>query len=125
VFSVQARAIHHLFLTVVQCGTFGFTKIAAALLKGVQHVEIDIPSQISKMDLPDPKIRPLSDLELFKQKGGVEWLKKAGLKSVRFTIIITHGDAPDQELRDSVMEWIEREENEIVPAAASRKRKRE
>jgi hypothetical protein len=44
---------------------------------------------------------------------------------VRFTIIITHGDAPDQELRDSVMEWIEREENEIVPAAASRKRKRE
>jgi hypothetical protein len=59
------------------------------------------------------------------QKGGVEWLKKAGLKSVRFTIIITHGDAPDQELRDSIMEWIEREENEIVPAAASRKRKRE
>jgi hypothetical protein len=77
-------------------------------------------SQISKIDLPDPEIRPLSDLEKFKQKGGVEWLKKAGLKSVRFTIIVTHGDAPDQELRDSVMEWIEREENEIVPGSLLR-----
>ena len=120
---VQATAIRHLFLNC--CGTFGFTKIAAALLKGVQHVEIDNPTQISKMDLPDPEIRQLSDLELFNQKGGVVWLKKAGLKSLRFTIIITHGDAPDQEHRDSIIEWIEREKNEIVPAAASKKRKRE
>jgi hypothetical protein len=85
----------------------------------VQHVEVEI----STRNDPDQVIA-LQELELFKQKGGIEWLKKAGLKSVRFEVKIFHGDVPTDELRDSIMEWIERAENEIVPGVASRKRKR-
>jgi hypothetical protein len=114
---VQVRAIQHLHLTCSQ--TFYMTKTATSLFKGVQHVEVEI----STRNDPDQVIA-LQELELFKQKGGIEWLKKAGLKSVRFEVKIFHGDVPTDELRDSIMEWIERAENEIVPGVASRKRKR-
>ena len=63
-------------------------------------------------------------MELFKQKGGIEWLKKAGLKSVRFEVTIFPGDDLTHELRDSIMEWIGREEDETGPCKGSKKRKR-
>jgi hypothetical protein len=95
------------------------TKNATSLFKGVQHVEIEISTRNDAY-----QVIPLQDLELFRQKGGIEWLKKAGLKSVRFEVTIFPGDDLTHELRDSIMEWIEREENEIVPGKGSKKRKR-
>jgi hypothetical protein len=114
----QARAIQRLHLTCSQA--FDMTKNATSLFKGVQHVEIEISTRNDAH-----QVIPLQDLELFKQKGGIEWPKKAGLKSVRFEVTLFPGDDPTHELRDSIMEWIEREENEIVPAVASKKRKRD
>jgi hypothetical protein len=114
----QARAIQRLHLTCSQA--FDMTKNATSLFKGVQHVEIEISTRNDAH-----QVIPLQDLELFKQKGGIEWLKKAGLKSVRFEVTLFPGDDPTHELRNSIMEWIEREENEIVPAVASKKRKRD
>ena len=113
----QARAIQHLHLTCSQA--FNMTKNATSLFKGVQHVEIEISTRNDAYQGV-----PLQDLELFKHKGGIEWLKKAGLKSVRFEVTLFPGDDPTHELRDSIMEWIEREENEIVPGKGSKKRKR-
>jgi hypothetical protein len=122
---VQARAIRHLHL---ECHrTFKLTKTAANLLKGLQHVEIDI----STYNHPDRNLQigqgePLHNLGLFKKEGGVKWLKNAGLRSVRFTVTtvsIAAGDGPPtQALWNSIMEWIEREENEIVPGSSRHKK---
>lgn len=75
--------------------------------KGLQHVEIDIhsyndahPSNMPFQSAPW-HLGPLHDLEAFKHEGGVEWLKKTGLRSVRFTVSIATGGTPTDELRDS------------------------
>jgi hypothetical protein len=119
---VQARAIRHLHL---EChSTFKLTKAATSLFKGLQRVEIDI----NTFNHPDRNLQlgrheALHDLASFKKTGGVEWLKSAGLKSVRFTVSIAESDeALTQTLRNSIMEWIEREENEIVPGSSKHKR---
>jgi hypothetical protein len=49
-------------------------------------------------------------------------MKTAGLKSVRFTVSIASGDALTQKLKDTIIEWIEREENEIVPGLRSKQK---
>jgi hypothetical protein len=93
----------------------------------LQHVEIDI----STYNHPDRNLQigqdePLHNLGLFKKEGGVKWLKNAGLRSVRFTVTtvsIAAGDGPPtQALWNSIMEWIEREENEIVPGSSRHKK---
>jgi hypothetical protein len=117
---VQARAIRHLHL---ECHRgFKLTKTAASLLKGLQHVGVDITTYNDpQYHFRNGRDRPLADLGKFEQMGGVEWMKTAGLKSVRFTVSIAGGDAPTQILKDAIMEWIECEENEIVPGSSKHK----
>jgi hypothetical protein len=94
----QARAIGHLHLTCRR--EFRLSKLAVSLFRGVKHVEVEV-------DTPN-------DLAVFKQRGGVEWLKNADLKSVRFNVSIRGGAVLAEERRDATMEWITREEEEVM-----------
>ena len=92
----QARAIGHLHLSCFR--DFHISKLATALFRGVNHVELEVGG-------PD-------ELEVVKQKGGIEWLKEAGLKSMRFTVrVIT---VSTEERRAFILEWITREEDGIL-----------
>lgn len=113
---VQARAISHVQLRRLQ--SVNLTKVLASRLKGVKHVMMEIRSATSLHD------SPLTDMESFKKKDGIEWLKSLGLASMRFTVWIGGIDPPTETLTTSILEWISREEREIVLVASSKKRKR-
>jgi len=98
----QVRAISHLYIIFYY--EFRLSKLAANLFRGVKHVEI--------------RVYESGHLEEFKQEGGVEWLKKAGLQSVRFTVRY-HKKASarphiTEERKAATMAWITREEADIL-----------
>jgi hypothetical protein len=52
-------------------------------------------------------------MKLFKNKGGVDWLKSLGLKSIHFTALGVE-NRPTPDITASVVEWMEREEAVIM-----------
>jgi hypothetical protein len=108
----QSKAIAHLRMADNQF--FKITKSAASKLKGLEYVEVEF---VARMTESTPN--PLAEMERFKKNGGVEWLKNFGLKSVHFTTLVA-GDTSMldeeelEELEESILEWTEREEAEIM-----------
>jgi hypothetical protein len=106
----QSKAIAH--LRVAENELFKISKSAAAKLKGLEHVEVEF---VARMDGSNP----LAEMERFKKNGGVDWLKGVGLKSVHFTTFVA-GDTSKldveevEEMEESILEWTEREEKEIM-----------
>jgi hypothetical protein len=98
----HARAISHLHISYYN--SFHLSKLAASLCRGVKHVEVQIGES--------------HHLEEFKRQGGVEWLKNAGLQSVRFSVYyrLRASDRPDvtEQRKAATMAWITREEADIL-----------
>jgi hypothetical protein len=98
----HARAITHLYINYAH--SFKLSKLALNSFRGVKHVEI--------------QVHEAGHLEGFKQAGGVEWLKSAGLQSVRFTVRyrLPASDREDitRQRQAATMAWIEREEADIL-----------
>jgi hypothetical protein len=55
----------------------------------------------------------------FESDGGVEWLKSIGLKSMRFTAMAV-GNTPTEDALASVLDWMKREEDNILGVAPKR-----
>lgn len=100
----QARAISHLYIISHRMLLFRLSKLDANLFRGVKHVEV--------------RVGESGHLEELKQQGGVEWLKNAGLQSVRFTVRYYQEASarPDvtEERKAATMAWITREEADIL-----------
>ena len=103
---VQARAIAHMRLT--HSLELILTKTAASRLKGLKHVEVHF--QVGTRNSWD---LPKGDLIYFTEKGGVEWLRKIGLKPMRFSMLIISQKYED-DVKASVLEWMKAKEEEIL-----------
>jgi hypothetical protein len=117
---VQARAIARFcFMCPRECDRMlddNWTRnhVATAQLKGLKHVEIHIRTRHSRTS----SYSPLVQLQRYDRRHGLDRLRKLGLKSIRLTASI-EGVAPSDQDKASMMEWILRQENEIVPNQAA------
>ncbi|KAM0690869.1 hypothetical protein Q7P36_009638 [Cladosporium allicinum] len=109
----QIKAIAH--LRVVDNQYFRIAETFASNLSGLEHFEIGFVIRMTDSWY----LNPLEEMQTFETKGGVEWLKGIGLKSVLFTTFIV-GDTStvDDEGLDapeaSIRKWSERKEAEIL-----------
>jgi hypothetical protein len=110
----QIKAITH--LRVVDNQYFRIAKTFASKLSGLEHVEIGF---VIRMTTDSWYLNPLEEMQTFETKGGVEWLKGIGLKSVLFTTFIvgdtsTVDDEGLDALEASIRKWSERKGAEIM-----------
>ena len=104
----QVRAITR--IQIEETFTFRNSKTRNSFLRGVKHVEKHF---IVRVDPRSARYDPLSEMKMFQNKGGVDWLRSIGLKSIHFTALAV-GDRPTADITASVVEWMEREEAEIM-----------
>ena len=110
----QIKAITH--LRVVDNQYFRIANTFESKLSGLEHVEIGF---VIRMTTDSWYFNPLEEMQTFETKGGVEWLKGIGLKSVLFTTFIvgdtsTVDDEGLDALEASIRKWSERKEAEIL-----------
>jgi len=104
----QVKAITRMQLSNVE--GFRASKVRASFLKELEHVEIHF---LVTIRYATTKNDPELQMKTFKKRGGVEWLKGMGLKSIHFTAL-AEGDPPTAEIQDKIVKWMEREEAEIL-----------
>jgi hypothetical protein len=90
--------------------TFRISKTRNSFLTGLEHVEVHF---IVRVNPAHVRYDPLSEMKLFKNKGGVDWLKSLGLKSIHFTALGV-GNRPTPDITAAVVEWMEREETVVM-----------
>jgi hypothetical protein len=78
----QIRAITR--IQIEESFTFPTSKTRNSFLRGLEHVEKHF---IVRVDPGSARYDPLSEMKMFKNKGGVDWLKSIGLKSIHFTAL--------------------------------------
>jgi hypothetical protein len=110
----QIKAITH--LRVVDNQYFRIANTFESKLSGLEHVEIGF---VIRMTTDSWYLNPLEEMQTFETKGGVEWLKGIGLKSVLFTTFIvgdtsTVDDEGLDALEASIRKWSERKGAEIM-----------
>jgi len=105
---VQARAIAQIRLTGIS-RLYRRPKIPNSQLRGLKYVEVQFFMRTDDFcnDIP------LNELSSFRLEGTVERLRKLGLKSMRFTMLIK-GDAPTDRDKALILEWMENAEDEIL-----------